>query len=81
MNRILGEQFGIEFRKRGISDSHVCLFLLTEDDEFWHQVGNGFSSHWLDDLIQQLTLAKQFMEKNCVKNVNGGYSFAETTQP
>jgi hypothetical protein len=75
IERILGQQFGIEFRKRGLDDSHVCLFLLTEDDEYWHQVGNGFSSFWLDDLINQLTAAKKYMRDNCEPDKGGGFRF------
>lgn len=57
-----GGQFGVRLVPRGGNDPHVCIQLLGEDDENWFEIGNSFSSFWIDDLIQQLQIAKKAME-------------------
>lgn len=54
--KILGEQFGVEFIDRG--DGHIMVQLLSEDDEHWSNKGPLFSSFWIDDLIEVISLAK-----------------------
>lgn len=51
---IKGNYFGIRLQPRGVEDPHVCLQLLLQDDMGWHEVGNPFSSHWLNDLMSVL---------------------------
>jgi hypothetical protein len=63
-----GIQFGVRFVERGPKDKHVCIQLLSEDDETWFEVGNSFSSFWLDDLIQVLERAKALMASNPNQN-------------
>lgn len=43
-----GSCFGVKLVRRGEKDPHVCIQLLGEDDEYWFNIGNGFSSHWFD---------------------------------
>lgn len=76
--KILGEQFGIELYPRDINDNdnHVCIKILSEDDEYWHETDATCSSAWIDDLINQLKAAKSYMEANCDKDKDGcGYQF------
>jgi hypothetical protein len=55
--------FGVRFVPRGpAGDRHVCLQLLCEDDGFWHEHGDAFSSHHIDDLIAVLQLARAKLE-------------------
>lgn len=56
---IRGSQFGVRFVPRGPNDNHACLQLLSEDDEQWSKMGSYWSSFWIDDLIQVLTLARR----------------------
>ena len=76
IKRITGDQFGIEFEKREEKDNHICLQLLMEDDGHWYTHGESFSSHWLDDLIDVLQIAKGRMEAMAQKEKDGyGYLF------
>ena len=76
LKRILGEQFGVEFKQRGHKDNHICIQLLNEDDENWFDKGKSFSSYWIDDLIQVLNLAKAELESKAKKDKKGwGYVF------
>jgi len=53
-----GNQFGVRFESRSDNDNRVCIQLLGEDDEHWFEIGNTFSSFWLDDLISVLQTAR-----------------------
>ena len=44
----------------------VLVKLLIEDDEIWHEK-EEFSSYWLDDLINVLTQAKNYVNKGEIK--------------
>lgn len=55
---IRGGQFGVDFEPRGSNDPHVCVRILTEDDEHWSASNVSFSSYWLDDFIAVLQAAK-----------------------
>ena len=72
MIKILGKCLGVEFVARGEhsvseyvgkeKDKHIVIQLLVEDDGIWHKVGNGFSSFWLDDLIEVLNKARKILD-------------------
>jgi hypothetical protein len=70
--KILGECFGIQLIKRGIGDSHVCINIMVEDDEIWHNEMT-LSSYWLDEMIEVLQQTKDYCEKNCIKDEHGYY--------
>lgn len=53
---------GVKLIKRGENDNHICLQILTEDGENWFAPANSFSSYWIDDLIEQLKIAKAYIE-------------------
>ena len=54
---------GIRLTRRGENDPHIMVSILTEDDENWFvDEKNKFSSYWIDDLIEQLKNAKSFIE-------------------
>lgn len=54
---------GIRLTRRGENDPHIMVSILTEDDENWFvDKNNKFSSYWIDDLIKQLNTAKSFIE-------------------
>lgn len=74
---IQGVQFGVRLVRRGVKDNHICVQLRSEDDERWFDVGDAFSSAWLDDLITQLTMCKTLLESHAVKNGEFGYNFSE----
>jgi hypothetical protein len=38
-------------RRSPKNDPHVIIQLMGEDDGNWFEIGNGFSSYWLEDLI------------------------------
>lgn len=62
IEEIHGGQFGVRFIERGNNDDHVCIQILCEDDEYWHEHGSAFSSFHLDDLIKTLEAAKLILE-------------------
>lgn len=53
---------GVKLTKRDKNDNHICLQILTEDDENWFVSASPFSSFWIDDLIEQLKTAKAYIE-------------------
>ena len=57
-----GHSKGVKLTKRGENDNHICLQILTEDDENWFASANPFSSYWIDDLIEQLKITKAYIE-------------------
>ena len=59
----LGVCKGVHLDKRGENDNHITVQILTEDDGNWFASEKGFSSYWIDDLINQLQKAKEFLEK------------------
>lgn len=72
----LGECKGIALTRRGKDDPHVCMSILTEDDEQWFESSNPSSSYWMKDLQEQLNNAIEWIEKNCDKDPDGfGYVF------
>lgn len=74
---IKGKQFGVRFEPRGdgANDNHICIQILTEDDENWFEAGNSFSSYWLEDLITVLQTANDAMKQNAKKDGKYGYKF------
>lgn len=75
---VKGSQFAVELVPRGPKDNHICLQLKGEDDENWFNIGNSFSSFWLNDLIRVLQNAQTMLDDQCVKDPKGwGYDFKE----
>lgn len=73
-----GKQFGVRFKERGRDDPHVCIQIIGEDDEHWFNVGNPFSSFWIQDLIDQLEIAETILDTQYKKDPSGfGYVFPE----
>ena len=66
-----GRCMGVRLVPRDANDPHVCFELLTEDDGFWLSGVSCPSSYWLPDLIQVLSKARTWMNKNCVKTEYG----------
>lgn len=64
--KFLGECFGIEVMDKEKDGLPVLVKLLIEDDEIWHEK-EEFSSYWLDDLINVLTQAKNYVNKGEIK--------------
>jgi len=76
--KFLGSQFAVALVDRGENDKHICFEIFGEDDGHWFRVGHGSSSFWIDDLIKQLQLAKEYMEKHEAKDKDGyGHEFKE----
>lgn len=74
-HKFIGEMFTIALVERGPKDRHICFEMFSEDDGFWHRIGTGTSSYWIDDLIDQLTAAKEHMKKNEYAKEGDGYEF------
>ena len=55
---IKGAQFGVRLEKNSAKADDIFVQLLSEDDDNWFDVGNGFSSYWLNDLITVLEAAR-----------------------
>ncbi len=56
------ECIGVDLTPRAEDiDNHAMVTILIEDDEFWGEKLT-ISSHWLDEIIQQLTIARQFLD-------------------
>lgn len=79
MNRTLkGRHFGITFKERGPNDPHICIQIIGEDDEHWFDIGNAFSSFWIQDLINQLEAAKVLLDTEYKDDPSGfGYTFSK----
>lgn len=73
-----GSCFGVNLVKRGPDDPHICFQIIVEDDENWfdREQSNG-SSFWIDELIEQLTAAKQYMNANTLPDGQYGFKFKE----
>lgn len=61
----LGKCHGVILTHRGEDDPHVCVQIITEDDENWFVSDNSFSSFWLPDLMSVLQEAQDWMNQNC----------------
>lgn len=60
---VKGECIGVRLEPRNPSkDQHICFSILIEDDEEWHKIESSISSHWLGELIEVLTAAKEYCE-------------------
>lgn len=62
---------GVILTHRGKDDPHVCVQIITEDDETWFVSDNEFSAFWLPKLISVLQEAQDWIEKNCDKDKCG----------
>lgn len=76
----LGDCLGVALLPRGENDNHITINILIEDDGGWFIGGSvDCSSVWIDDLIDQLNKANEWMNKNALPDVypNGvcGYKF------
>jgi hypothetical protein len=67
-----GKCLGVTLSWRGEQDPHVTFSTVEEDDGTWCvQSGGNVSSHWIPDMLEQLRLAHQWCEDNCVKEKYG----------
>jgi len=72
-----GQCVGVSLDKRGIEDDHILISLLIEDDEEWFKK-LSISSSWLDEMIDVLNQAKEFVktqEPDIIDNVQYGFKF------
>lgn len=54
------------------NDIHVCFFLIVEDDGDWFESKTGTaSSYWIDDMIEQLQCARDWMNECCTRTKHG----------
>lgn len=56
------ELIWVNLDKRWKDDDHILVWIDTEDDWYWHKSWLIISSSWLDELIEQLQIAKKYME-------------------
>lgn len=59
-----GKLKGVRLQRRAPNDKHLCVQLLTEDDGVWHDSGQAFSAFWMDDLIEQLKQARNYLTQH-----------------
>lgn len=71
MKDVHGECVGVRFVRRGPSDPHICLCLLIEDDEIWHETDFEVSSYWIDDMIDTLVRAKARLRRVATTSPDG----------
>jgi len=64
----IGKCHGVILTQRGKKDPHVCVQIITEDDDNWFISDNSFSSFWLPDLMSILEEAFDWIDKNCVED-------------
>lgn len=71
--KTLNNQFGtvLKHRHKEKGDMHILIQLLSEDDEVWFNVGNAFSSYWIDDLIEVLQSTKKILDSKFQKDMWG----------
>lgn len=77
-----GACMGVSLRRRGPEDPHVVVVLEIEDDDVWHEKLE-VSSHWLDELIEQLRRARDAASSQKADMHNGrqyGWRFREETK-
>ena len=75
-----GECIGVRLVRRGTKDKHICFNMLIEDDEFWSETNFQVSSAWIDETIEQLKLAKEYMRTQTPDMHRGqkyGYKFKQ----
>ena len=68
---ILGSCAGVALSRRGPNDPHVMFTLLVEDDMFWHVSNNGFSTGWLNEVLEVHRAAKKWLKANCSRDSEG----------
>ena len=73
---IYGNCHGVLFYRRGKDDPHVCMYIITEDDENWFISESGVhcSTYWLSDLTDILIAAELWLE-NSPEVKKSGYSW------
>jgi len=66
-----GNCMGVAIVYRGENDFHYVCIILTHDDGHWTPSRGRLSSHWLPELIEVLTEAKRWLNKNAKRNKYG----------
>ena len=78
----IGECHGIGLKPRGAGDEHIVVDILHEDDENWFLSEAGFSSSWMEEFIDLVVVAQNWMKKHAVQDKVGrrvyGYKFKKT---
>lgn len=75
-----GHCIGVKLRPRAAKDPHILLSLEIEDDEAWHEKDFSISSHWLDELIEQLQAARAYCVAQEADIVKAAPGFPPNTQ-
>jgi hypothetical protein len=73
---------GIRLTKRSVNDNHICIQIITEDDDNWFASANPFSSHWINELIEQLEITKAYLETqdpDITEGIQYGWKFVNDT--
>ena len=73
-----GDCMGVKISERGPNDRHLIVTLEVEDDGSWSDEG-CFSSHWLDELIEQLECARSYL-KTQTPDINDGVQYGWKTK-
>ncbi len=73
MVEFIGLHHKIRLEPSPHDDGRVMVTMFTEDDMNWIEK-DSFSSFWVDDLLEQLNRAKEYLDTRCDK-VEWGYKF------
>ena len=67
--------FGVVLRARSADDPHIAVYHCEQDDDNWY-LRPGYSSHWIDEMIDTLRQAKAWMQEHAEPEKTGhGYMF------
>ncbi len=73
-----GHCFGIGLSRRGIKDNHVMFTILHEDDEYWWDEHDGFttfSSGWHEDIPKVIAIAVKWCKEHCSPDIVNNHQY------
>ena len=71
----IGRCHAVVLTERHAGDRHVCVNFLTEDDEYWFEGANGFSSSWMEEFVKLLQDANDWMKLYCLPDMHSGRQY------
>lgn len=74
---IHGDALGIALRRRNKDDPHMLVTPCVEDGGQWMLLPATYSSHWLDEMLACLDVARSWMQQHG-RQTQEGYEFLET---
>lgn len=67
----------IRLHWRGSTDNHICLQVLTEDDQHWFASRNAGlgSSYWAEEMTDLMKAAVNWMKLNAEPDMHNGHQY------